>query len=1043
MASATIGNRRCTSGLEDAPRLPNSPGPGHFLGVAYLFLRATLAAWSQRAKRRRLHGWRTPKPDSVRPAGAVGVPWRAPVRISTHHRERRRASVPPRVSGLPAQLLLVVALLAAALLVPEQGGGDTLTVRPIARDSSQRVPQRAPQTTARSSLGSPDDSIDVSWTAVARVGADTVDGYEIRVSKDGTSWTTLIADTGDTNVTYTHSGLYRGALRYYRVQALAGQAGSGFGRSGRARTTPNPPGQPVVTVTTLRGSLTSSLLRLSWPRVDDGAEGGIHTWYTYLPEDIQVTSETISGDGTTYHAIAELPPSLWLAQYSPAESARIQVCAHNYVGNSGCAGVRAIQNIERPSIDGDEGGASNGPSAQFEATFIQTPGDHDGANAFDLKLDFSDDPRVSDTTVRDGLLDVTDGTIERVWQRRAGSDRLWGMTIVPAGYGDVTVEVRATTDCAARHAVCTADGRMLQGGARVVVRGPPALSVAHASAREARGATLDFVVTLSRRRSSPTAVEYATFDGTARAGEDYEASSGTLTFTAGATSRTVSVRVLNDAFAEGKETMSLTLSNPSGARLDNATATGTIENIDPMPNAWTLRFGRTIGSHVVDGLTQRLESGTGSHVTLGGIALTGAPGVEPEFEKSDPFGLPEGATSRREADMRTLIGKDILLRSAIQLSNGDDGTGADTAFTAWGRVATGGFETEEDGVAMDGTVTTGLVGFDTARERVLAGIMFSRSKGEGAYRLDPALGDDAGTVESVLTGVYPYASVDLDAGVSAWALAGMGSGELTLEREGDRAIPTDISMRMGAVGVKGQVLDGTGDSGVDLNIKSDAMWVSTKNERTSDIVATEGDVMRLRLVLQGERVFEAGTGATFTPSALVGLRHDGGDAETGTGLEVGTGVRYGAGPLTIEGQMRALLAHETSGYEKFGMSGAIRVTPSPSGRGLMLSIAPAWGRTGNTAERLWSARDAGALGADSEFEAASRLEMGAGYGFGLGGARGVLTPYAGMTLAKESGRTVRGGARWQLGPDLAVRLEAALSERGDDTEVRLRAALRF
>ena len=53
--------------------------------------------------------------------------------------------------------------------------------------------------------------------------------------------------------------------------------------------------------------------------------------------------------------------------------------------------------------------------------------------------------------------------------------------------------------------------------------------------------------------------------------------------------------------------------------------------------------------------------------------------------------------------------------------------------------------------------------------------------------------------------------------------------------------------------------------------------------------------------MQGERVFEAGNGATFTPSAEIGLRHDGGDAETGTGVEIGGGLRYIAGALTIEG----------------------------------------------------------------------------------------------------------------------------------------------
>ena len=79
-----------------------------------------------------------------------------------------------------------------------------------------------------------------------------------------------------------------------------------------------------------------------------------------------------------------------------------------------------------------------------------------------------------------------------------------------------------------------------------------------------------------------------------------------------------------------------------------------------------------------------------------------------------------------------------------------------------------------------------------------------------------------------------------------------------------------------------QVLDGSGRSGIGLNVKSDAMWVGTKSARSKDLVSTEGDVTRLRLIVQGERVFEAGNGATFTPSTEVGLRHDGGDAEPST-----------------------------------------------------------------------------------------------------------------------------------------------------------------
>ena len=103
------------------------------------------------------------------------------------------------------------------------------------------------------------------------------------------------------------------------------------------------------------------------------------------------------------------------------------------------------------------------------------------------------------------------------------------------------------------------------------------LSAADASAVEAAGATVDFVVTLSARNDlETTTVEYAAADGTATAGEGYTTARGTLTFEPGETAKTVSGPVLDDSTNEGSETFSLQLSNPLGATLANATATGVI-----------------------------------------------------------------------------------------------------------------------------------------------------------------------------------------------------------------------------------------------------------------------------------------------------------------------------------------------------------------------------------------------------------------------------------------------------------------------------------
>ena len=571
----------------------------------------------------------------------------------------------------------------------------------------------------------------------------------------------------------------------------------------------------------------------------------------------------------------------------------------------------------------------------------------------------------------------------------------------------------------------------------------PGVSVADAQVQEAEGAVLAFQVTLAAAQTSAVSVRYATSDGTATAGADYVAQSGVLRFAPGEVQKTVSVPVLNDAHDEGSETLTLALSRPFGAELADSDATGTIVNTDPLPKAWITRFGRTVGSQVVDAVTARFEGRGRSHVTVGGTTLGG---LGPDHAERSDWNDWE---TERSNGMREMTERELLLGSSFHLSSRER-AGEGPVFAAWGQVALDGFEGDVDDVKVEGDVTTGLIGFDAEWDRMLAGVLLSQSRGEGSYALGGEVGSDRGTVESTLTGVYPFARLEMSDRVSAWGLAGVGRGELTLHQEGETRIDTDLGMRMGAVGVKGTVLDGSDPSGVGLNVKSDAMWVRTESDSAEGLESAAGEVTRLRLILEGERVFVAGDGATFTPTGQVGLRHDGGDAETGTGVELGAGISYTAGALTVEGQVRTLVAHEESGYEEWGASGAIRVSPDGSGRGLSLTLAPTWGSAATGTERLWSARDASALAAGGEVAPGGRLEATVGYGMPLFGGRFTGTPEVGLGLS-ESGRDWRVG--WRLGlagsrrVDFGLGVEATRREPANDdapeNRVGLKATMRW
>lgn len=142
---------------------------------------------------------------------------------------------------------------------------------------------------------------------------------------------------------------------------------------------------------------------------------------------------------------------------------------------------------------------------------------------------------------------------------------------------------------------------------------PPTVSIANASVNEGNSATtkMGFTVTLSKASTTPVTVKYATANGTATAGQDYTATSGTLTFAPGTTSQVVNVVVLGDSTVESNETFTVTLSNVSGATIGTATATGTIVNDDVAPTLPTVSIAN---ASVIEGNSG--SSNMGFTVTL-------------------------------------------------------------------------------------------------------------------------------------------------------------------------------------------------------------------------------------------------------------------------------------------------------------------------------------------------------------------------------------------------------------------------------------------
>ena len=138
---------------------------------------------------------------------------------------------------------------------------------------------------------------------------------------------------------------------------------------------------------------------------------------------------------------------------------------------------------------------------------------------------------------------------------------------------DETFTVTISNAVNATIADATATGTILNDDA------VPSLVVNDVIVNEDAG-TATFTVTQSAVLGQTVTVDYATSNGTATAGADYTAASGTLTFNAGDTTKTFNVTITNDTSDEVDETYTVSISNPINATIANATATGTITDND-------------------------------------------------------------------------------------------------------------------------------------------------------------------------------------------------------------------------------------------------------------------------------------------------------------------------------------------------------------------------------------------------------------------------------------------------------------------------------
>ena len=568
----------------------------------------------------------------------------------------------------------------------------------------------------------------------------------------------------------------------------------------------------------------------------------------------------------------------------------------------------------------------------------------------------------------------------------------------------------------------------------------PELSIDDAPA-VSEGETAQFTVRLSAASGAAVSVSYRTVDGTAVAGLDYAATEGTLRFEPGETTQTISVETLADGLAEDAERFTVELSAPSAATVADGTGVGTItddakERIGMINRVILPEVGRALAFSAV---TCRIDQ-----VLAGGIVrdraapppsrsafspaltsgrwgaqplLTGRPSLSPAMAS----GRLSAAGAQPLPLERTLDGLSFPARSKEKAQEEE---GADGGFAAWGCADHRNLSGDPYGpVAWSGGVSSVHMGADRRiGTNFLLGLSMSRSWGSFDYQVGGRnASSGGGGYQLGMAGVHPYFAWAVTPDIDVWGTASHYWGDIKIADDiVGRVQTSSATLDSGMMGMSGRLLT---RGATTVKLKGD--WgLASINAAGGGKVFEEATAnirrLRLRTEVSHERKFSSGK--ALIPWGELGVRHDGGDGQHGAGLELGGGLRFKdlGGGLTAESYGRWLALHHGT-LQEWGFGALLRYAPGPSGLGPSLSLGPSWGETASGVHRLW---EHGATDPSLYDAPGARLDAQFGYGFTAIRGRGLLTPYARLSLANEATRGYRLGSRLALGPSASVSIEA-------------------
>ena len=509
-----------------------------------------------------------------------------------------------------------------------------------------------------------------------------------------------------------------------------------------------------------------------------------------------------------------------------------------------------------------------------------------------------------------------------------------------------------------------------------------------------------------------------------------------LAFSASSTGNAVSADILGSALTvtakrKGSSRVTVVATNEAGSSsFDFAVTVTTIAEERMVYTDILAAMGRGILSSVSSTIGSRFTvPAAGRQFALGNRRVDGvASGLDALISLGDArdarkYGVSDETltqTGRQPVSARELMQGTSFYYALDDAPQGGDMDGL--SFTVWGAGDWNAFEGSASQTATyDGSLISGYLGMDVSKAgNWMGGVAVGRTMGSSDY--DVTISD--GKLETTLNSVYPYLLWHVPQYIiEVWGVAGFGTGEVETNK-----MTSDLSMRMVLIGARSQLAE-SATAGMVLDLIGDAGFASltAADSESASLSELEAGIHRVRIGLESSGTIQIDNGIFVTPYAQVAGRYDGGDGQTGGGLEIAGGLHIAAGRAGVEARGRLLSTHSGNEVTERGVSLAAYFKPmNAGGQGFSMAVVPRIGADTDMTGDMWRDQPMEDLTLSSRKGVGVKAEI--GYGLAHAAMNDILvTPFGAMDLAGDDRRRMRLGARFGSIGDTASILSLELA----------------